>query len=384
LQPHGDDKPLSIPGTGRRREVCGTILTALIAPVLVFAALVALTSDRAPREFAIDAWRLGGRRLVDSGAGLTFPVGLRPTFLSPAAPPPAAPFARLDLEVYLRRPLELQAGLLYRLPAGKREDLRAYDFSLDIRKTGWNPVTISADDAAGLEKAEAIRLSLISLQGPNVAGIRNARLRSYSYGARAGQMLAALFRHEPLVPASVNFQVSQRVAGRGFSFLLWGALPLAAAGLLLRRFLLRERFRLLPHAALTLLVLFVLADLRNSTDAFLNARTAAARQARAPSIDAYLRQIERATPWLPDTARFLRETLPSGQRYYLHFGRHPLTQVAARRAAYYAWPARRTFDVQEARLILSYGRSVEPFEQFRRWRRVGTLPGGVVVNERVR
>lgn len=361
-----------------------TLAIALMATVVVFSALAYATSDSRPTLYILDQWQAGGRNLIDPGPGLRLGIGQRPTIVVHRMPPRDATYSLLTFDFYLDTPLEPQAGLLYRGGAEEGAPYRVFDFSEKVNRTGWTHVAISADEARGLEDAREIAFSIVSQAGENVAGLRNVTLQGFSLPERLRQMLSALLTPEPLGQASINFVGSPRVAGRGYIYILWAAFLISVLLLLPRRLLLGERAQPLRQAVIALLALFVLADLRNSVDYLSIARDALARHARAPSLDARLRISEPHYPWFADAVVYLRENLPRGRRYLFNVGGAFGTPNAARRAAYYALPARRTFSADEADTVLAFGVPLVGYERSPAWRRVAVLPSGLRVYERSR
>lgn len=360
-----------------------TVLVALLASALVFLWLAWATSDGSGRVERFERWTSGPNRLTDPGTGITFPVGPVPSRLLHQVADPAPVYALFTSEIYVRNPLPPEAGLLYG-PRPDRGALRVYDFSSRLGRTGWNRVAVSADDALGLADARTVGLSLASLSGPNVMGVRGAALRTVSFPRRLRQMGAALLRHEPLAAHSINFIPSQKVAGRGFTFILWCALLLAVLVLLARRFVLRQRFPLALHIAATVLALFVLGDLRNSVDDLANAREALSRRARAQAVDPGVAELEAYFPWFHDTLNYVRawRRRAPEKRYYLRIAGSPFANRALGRAEYLLLPARRAADLEEADLVLVYGYPSRPFDASPAWKRVDALPSGVLVYAR--
>lgn len=360
-----------------------TVAGAILAAAVVFLFLAAATSDGSGRVERFERWTSGPNQLIDDGRGITFPVGPRPSLLLHTIADGGPAYALLTFEAYLRDPLSPEAGLIYGA-GGDLADFRAYDFSGQVARTGWNPIEISADEALGLGDAETVGLSLASLSGPNVMGVRGAALRTVSLGGRLRQMGAALVRHEPLAARSMNFSPSPKIAGRGFNFILWCALALSCLLLLARRLLLGGRLPLLSHLGASVLALVVLADLRNSVDYFQNARTAVERRANAPDTIAYLADLEAPFPWFAESVDYLRkwgERSP-GKRYYLHVSGSYFAPQALDRAEYYLLPVRRAANLVEADVVLIHALPEAPFEASRGWRRREPLPGGVAVYER--
>ncbi|MDP3936771.1 MAG: hypothetical protein Q8R92_01390 [Deltaproteobacteria bacterium] len=360
------------------------MLAALLAPAAVFLYLAAVTSDGSGRVERLTRWESGGALPADAGGGVTFPVGAYPVLLLHDKPDPGPVYSLLTFEVYLRNPLPAEAGFLY--GRGRALDrFQVHDFSTQIGRTGWNPIAVTADDAAGMGNAPVVGLSFVSVAGPNVMGIRGAELRTVPFSRRLGQMVSALLRPELLSQRSMNFIPSQKIAGRGFLHLIWVALPLALIVLLFRRFVLRRPLRMAAHAAVTVLVLFVLADLRNSADLAANAEASASRRARLPDTMATLAEIEAGFPWFTDALRYLGawgETHPDGS-YYLHVAGSYFAPQAADRAAYYLLPLRRAATLNEADVALVYGHSFEPFEASVGWGYPDALPSGAAVYKRL-
>jgi hypothetical protein len=197
-------------------------------------------------------------------------------------------------------------------------------------------------------------------------------------------MAGALLRRQPLVASSINAVPSQRIGGRGFGFLLWAGGALALGALLLRRTLLRERFSLLLHAALTVVVLYALADLRNTADLFLNAREAAAARLRSATLEEYLAGQERVFPWFADAVRTLRTRVPPGGSAWLQVNGPPVVWEAVNRAWYYGRPARRAAGLEEADVAILWGWGADPLAGRPGWVLAERTPGRLVVYERSR
>lgn len=357
-----------------------TVTIALIGPAMVFAWLAWATSDSRPTLYMIHEWETGGQKLFDPGPGLRLAIGQRPTIVLHRMPPRDATYSLLSFDFYLDTALEPQAGLLY----GAGEGTRVFDFSEKVKRTGWTRVAISADEARGLEDARVIAFSIVSQAGQNVAGLRNVTLQGFSFTERLRQMFFALMTPNPIGSASINAVGSHRVAGRGFTWILWAAFFISMAALLARKLVLGEPARPLRHAVLALLVLFVLADLRNSVDYVSIARNAVTQHAQAPSLVARLRLMEPAFPWFADAIVYIRENLVGGERYFFSVGGALGAPHAARRAAYYALPARRTFYPDEADVVLAYGVPFAGYDRSATWRLAAALPSGLRVYERAR
>ncbi len=359
-----------------------TVAIAIAAPLLVFLALAWTTSDPAGRRENIPAWVSGARVLKDAGSGVRFEIGPRPIALLYGVRNANARYTSLTFDLFLRDPVEPQARVLTRRTGGEK-DYRAADFTLAIERAGWNPIAITADEAPGLPGADELGLFLES-PSPNVVAVRGARLEGFPFPARARQMAEALLRRQPLVASSINAVPSQRVAGRGFGFLLWAGGAIALGALLLRRLVLRERFSILLHAAITVVVLYALADLRNGTDLFMNAREAAASRLEAGTVDEYLARRERVFPWFADAVRTLRTRVHPGASAWLQVEGPPFLTAAANRAWYYGQPARRAPSLAEADVAMFWGAGPDPLAGRTGWILADRTPGGLVVYERNR
>jgi len=377
----GGDPRACAPGDPSLRR---TVLVAILAPAIVFLLLAALSSDTRRRTEPIGAWLAGGRTLVDPGDGVRLAIGPQAVPLFHPFRERGARFSVLAFDLYLQHPVEPSAKVFYRNTAAGEKDYRTFDFSSRVERAGWNPIAVTSDEAPGLHQADEVGFLLASPAVPNRIAVRGARLEAFPFPARAANMLGALFQHRPLVASSINAVPSQRVAGRGFAFLLWTGGAGALALLLLRRLLLHEPASLLAHAAITAVCLYALADARNGVDHFLNAREAAAMRLASPTMDEYLARREEVFPWFADAVRALRERGGSDHRALLRV-RGPLAVVqAVRRAWYYAQPAREAAGLADADVVLSWGEGPDPLAGAAEWIRAARLPSGLIVYERRR
>jgi len=326
---------------------------------------------------------IGGRRIADSGEGVRLEIGPRPvSLLHPIRARGARP-SRISFDLFLRDPVEPAARIVYRNAAAGEKDYRAWDFSGALDRAGWNPVSVTADDAPGFSDADEVGL-LLACPVPNVIALRGARIDRYRFPARARQMTAALLRRQPLIASSINAVPSQRVMGLGFGFLLWAGGVIALGILLARRFLLRESLPIVAHATITLVVLYALADLRNSADLFLNAREAATMRLRSGTLVEYLARREQVFPWFADAVHALRTRVPADASVWFQVNGPPVLWEAVNRAWYYGQPARRASSLDRADVALIWGWGDDPLEGRPGWVLAERTPGGLVVYERIR
>ena len=362
-----------------------TLAAALLLPGVVFVYVAATTSDWTPSQRQIRTWQIGEKVLRDTGEGITFSLGKAPIrlfyMIQPSEP---AIYSSFSCELYLQKPIRPKVVLYYRNITRTNEHVpfRSIDLSSQIRSPRWNNIYASVDEALDLQKANEFVLSFTSPRGPNAVRVRNASLESFSLPERCSQMLASLFEWQPLTHKNNNAMLSPKLAGHGFTYVLWAALPLSLIILLIRRSVFRETFSLVVHGVVTVLVFFVMIDLRNNVDRFLHVQRAIARYTQSQDLHAYLDDLYWGNPLFSETLRYLKEELPSDSPYYITFGQR--VEPLVRQTCYYARPARRVRKIEEADVVLLLGASAVDFmfDRFQEWNRKTTLPNGVMVFER--
>lgn len=380
-RPTGDPAPSyahpSRPGRKRARlsSFARTIVVAVAAPLLVFSFLAVSTADFFGYERKITSWSVGGNVVSDKGAGLTFDIGAQPVVLVTNIPTDKASFSRFEFTLTIPNASAPTVNLLYRNSKNANTPFGYTSLTGQIRGPGPNRIALLFDEAPRLVDANQLALQLSSTGGPSRVTVSEASVSSVSYITRALQMTGALLRHKPLTQGGNNFVNAQTVAGRGFLFIFWIALPIAIIALLVRRFVLHESLSLIGHGALTIIVFVVMIDLRNMSDYIQHANAAVSTRAGSADIYEYLDSRETYFPWFADTVRAVREELPDGGHYCLRAGRASGGFYEARaRAAYYSRPASMTSKPENADVVILYNSSPKEFAESERWALVPPKP----------
>ena len=376
------------PGTGSpRSSFAKTVLIAACSPALVLGYLCFTTSGWPPGEERIDAWSANVQlERHDTGWGATVQPS-ESTLLHHRIPAPSSSFSELAFDLFVEKPMMPRVRVGF-VPAGQPDLVLWLPLPrAQIQRTGWNPIVVPFDIHHGLFGAELIALSLSSPQGENLIAVRDARLVSYGFGDRLTTVLSTLFQHLPLVQGGNNFIESPQINGRGAPFIFWLALVLALALLALRRLALHERLDVVPHAAVTLVALVVLAHLGDVPNSFRNLRDAAALRLESADLISHVGAHEQRAhgyAWFEPALRDLQTSSADSTRIFIGSRYIPGISEALVRLVYYALPARRVTELQQANLALCYGPPGSQLIRSTEWQKVQTLASGIDIYRRVR
>ena len=361
-----------------------TLLVAALAFVTVFLILVFSSSGPVSRVYEVGTWDAGNQRLGAPGQPVEFPVGANPILLRHHVLTARTGFGVFEADIFVERKTPVRVFLAYRDVRSSDPRLRGTELTNQVREAGWQHVRVTSDDAEGLDGASEIGLQMMAVRGQVRVGVRNARLVRPSWFGRAAMMLGSLLKRRRLTQGSNNFNPSLRVAGRGYGFLLWGAFAICVGILVLRRFALRERFAVMPHLGITILVLLVIGDARNHADYVGNAAAAVEMRAESKDLDDYLGRLENYFPWFADMSRYLREKTSEDVAFTPQMDKEtqPGTWQAIHRLWYYVLPRKRVWNLDQADVALFYGLPTKAVDANPDWRRVDALPSGVLVYER--
>ena len=375
---------MSKPATSRHVSLAVTIVTATLAPLVVFLYFAVVTSDGSPRQLKVASPKVTGYWSPIPGRQGAFHIGPRPTRFSMVLPPDA-PRGRLTFDLYLRQPIMPQIQVSCWKDLTTSEPSGFVEVTRQLRGLGRNQIVVDFDDGPGYFEAEGITIEIVSPNGANIAGLTKIQLESFSFSQRWSQLWSRLFAHQKINVRSINFIESNHFAGWGVPILFWAGFVVAMVVLLLRRFLLRERVALLTHSAFIVVVLVVLADLRNSGDYYRDARQSVSAWAESETFFDQLGTQENGLPWFTPTVKFLRENVSLEQQYYIEPDgpKSGLMRSALIRFAYYARPVRRTDKLDEADFALLLNGFSRPPVPSNEWKRIETLPGGVIVFEHI-
>lgn len=361
-----------------------TLLCVVGACALVLAWQVVRTSGPVSRYYEMDRWDTSRGRLSDRGEGVSLQVGRQPTIFRHATSPPASGYPTFRARIYLEQAAPVQLVFFYRDARRAGAQPVGFNLSPQVRGTGWHRVEVTTDEARGLAEATEIGLQAVSMGAAVGLTVRDARLVKPSWFGRTFQVARALFTPQPLGQGSNNFNMGPTLGGRGYGYVLWAALALVGLALLVRRFMLREPFAIVPHLGIAVLALAMCADLRNHADYLANARAAFAKRSGAEDLSGYLGAHERFYPWFGDAMRYLlQETAPDVSFAPMIDKDPPGTWQAIHRLWYYVLPRKRVWSPGEADVAIYYGEPVQSVEKDARWRRVKRLPSGATVYERV-
>ena len=376
---------MSKPASSRYLPLAVTIVTAMLTPLVVVLYFAVVTSDGSPRlQNMADSKVTGYWSPVSSPPG-AFRIGPEPTSFTTVLSPDA-PRGRLTFDLYLQRPIDPQLQVSCWKDSATSKPSGFVTVTQQLRGAGRNQIVVDFDDGPGFFEAERIAIVIVSPNGANIAGLTNFQLESFSFSQRWRQLWGQLFAHQKLNLQTINFVESNHIAGWGVPTLFWAGFIVAIVVLLLRRFVLRERVALLTHSVLIVVVLVVLADLRNSGDYYRTARQAVSAWAESETFFDQLSTQENQLPWFTPTVRFLRENVSDKQQYYFESDgpESGLMRATLVRLAYYAQPVRRTDNLNEADfalLLKGYSRRPVPSDE---WKRIEKLLGGVIVFEHIK
>ncbi len=156
--------------------------------------------------------------------------------------------------------------------------------------------------------------------------------------------------------------------GYGFTLVLWLSLLLAVFFLAVRKFLFKEKFQFLIHAAVITLICFVMIDTRNSIDLVQNVRATTKQYLDSEDLYAHLTSHEEKYPWFGDLVEWLQHELPLDKSYYIDImNKMDPYKVVHYRVAYYGRPARRVKNINKADYAVLIGNPREISET--KWRK---------------
>ncbi len=373
---------------GGSRAVVATIAAALLFPVVIFLVLAARTSNTETSTVPIKTWRIRGQTIETNGDKVVIQTRNDLDFLKYQIAESDPTFTRFTLDFLAERPLNGQLYLCYRRDDSvDTNQLQLYGLTHFVpRPSEWYKLMIVFDDIPGLQGSSIIGVAVRSSTPGNTVHIRNAQLHAMSFIDRVREMTGALLRHRPLRQSSNNFITPQLILGTGFLFIFWLALAGSAAVLLIRRFVVREKFSLKNHMAITVLVLYICIDLRNTNDHVRHARAAWDQRQASANITEQLRQHETLFPWFADTLHYLKNELPPDGRYHV-VSKNPggkRVDKAFFRIAYYALPARGARRRENASHTLVYNASPGFVKDTATWRLEKTIANEVLVYRRIK
>jgi hypothetical protein len=365
-----------------------TIVFTPFSLLFVFGCFWIITSNNATGKEDITTWSTtAGTQLQRFDSGWSTRIHSEKTVLAHQIRDKSLNYSEFVFDLYLEKTLIPQVLVAFELRENP-DMVRWYPLpGVQIRRTGWNRVVVPFDMDKGFFSTNRIFLSLTSPQGPNLVGIRDARLVAHSRFDRLRRMLQASFRHQPLNQRSNNFVETHFVVGRGPLFVFWLALIVGLLSLPMRRFLLRERFSLVHHAVITLVVLVVLAELRNGADYFRNLRDAAAFRFGSRDLVEHLGRHEmnaHGIAWFGDGLRYLRQIAKPGDRITVASRYVPGISEAMRRLAYYADPALFTAQLDTADIALCFKTPSKQLDQSSDWDHVQTVAEDLIIFKRIR
>ena len=364
-----------------------TVTVSLSAPVLVLAFSCFTTSSFSHHEEQIEAWKSNVQLERHEGGGWGTTLGPEATLLHQAITGKSSPYSELSFDLFIEKPLMPQVRIGFVPPAQADLLLWLPLPSSQLRKTGWNQISVSFDSHEELFNTEVIALSLSSPGGPNRIVVRDFRLIAHSYLDRLERMLSAFFRHQPLSQRSNNYIESPLLAGHGVLFTFWLALLLALAVLGARKFALHEPLDLARHAVVTLLVVVVLVDLRNGVDSLRNLAGATTRRLESTDLPSYLGTHEKQAhgfSWFGPALGYLQQNTTSASRIVIGSGYVPGVSEALTRLVYYAHPALRAANERQADIALCYGPPLGYLTVSSDWKRVHTVAATIDVYRRSR
>ncbi len=363
-----------------------TVATAALAPLVVFFFLVFTTSDGSPRQEDLSQLSIAGSWLPVPGGQGAFTIGPKATMFVTDLPADGQ-WGRITFDLLLQKSIRPKLEIRFGADSTSPGPSGFVDLTPLVRGSGRNKVTVDFDDTVGLFDAERVQIAIVSPGGENIARLVNVKVDSFSFSQRWAQAWSRLFEYQPLTLRTINGLESSRIAGRGVTFLFWAGFILAMAVLLARRLVLRRRVSLLLHTAVTIGVLVVLADLRNSTDYARSAHEAVTLRAASANVFEYLNEFERRLEWFGPVVEFISENVAPGRSYFLEVrgDEKGSVKTTLTRLAYYAKPARRTHDEEDADFALLWKlprARVDHFLLSDQWTRREDLPDKMFVFER--
>jgi len=363
-----------------------TIATAMLAPLVVLSYLVITTTDGSSRQEQLSRFNTSGFWSPIPGSQKAFNIGPEGTAFTTDLPSDTQ-WGRVTFDLFLQRPIRPNLQVVFAESSEAAEAFGTLDLTPQVRGSGRFEITADLDNVAGMFDAEKVQIAIVSPAGANVAAISNVQVESFSFSQRCVQVWSRLFEHQPLKFRTINEIDSSRIAGRGVTVLFWAGFFLSMVVLLVRRFLLRRTMSLLTHTAVTIIVLVVLADLRNSVDYVHNAREAVTLRNASTTFTEYVTDLESRLTSFGPMIEFLNKNVAPGQPYLFDVRDADMGTLKSTltRIAYYAMPARRTYDEDEADFVLLWRRPqarIDHFQQSNEWTRREYLPGDVLVFER--
>ncbi|MBW1846854.1 MAG: hypothetical protein JRJ27_06865 [Deltaproteobacteria bacterium] len=359
-----------------------TVATPLFVVFLVIIYGIIKTSGSHQVEYEIDSWQAGKQMIRHSGKGLSLIVDSKPSYILYRIPEHQQRSVEFSCEISLQQPVRPNILLHYRHQRQPQEKVgfRVVDLSNQIHSTAKNAIHIKFDDYEDLIHANELVLSFASSHGKNIITLKNPRLKTLTFSNRFKQVMKALFRRQPLTQGSNNFILSQRINGHGYLYFLWFFVIFSILLLLFRRLIIRTKFSVVIHISVTLVIIVILADLRNMHDYFQNSLTAFKLKSQSNSLAEHLGNHENRFRWFGDVVAAIQKELPNGGRYFAKIeGRQRGIRQAVKRAYYYVRPALPTDNVSGAKIAVFYNVSIEDFDHSPEWQLKTLYPSGVYV-----
>ena len=332
----------------RQSALLKTFIIACALPLIIFFVITSSTSDHSSYSYPISNLQTSAQRLKVSTPGDFYKI--RPdqqtvTFTHRITD--QRNYSRLDQVIYIQPPIPSSAFLLF----GKNGEKRMKPIKIfnQFTHVGWNKVHISFDEYQDIYGADTVEVAFKAATNTAVIGIRNLTLSTYSPLLRVQHLFESLTRNEPLENSSINFNKSQKIMGYGFTLVLWLSLLLGILVLAVRKFLFKEKFQFLIHAAVITLIYFVMIDTRNSIDLVQNVRATTKQYLDSEDFYAHLTIHEEKYPWFGDLVEWLQHDLPPDKSYHIEImNKMDPYKVVHSRVEYYCRPAHRVNNINKA------------------------------------
>jgi hypothetical protein len=340
----------------RHSSLLITLAIACALPVIIFIVITATTSDQSSYKYNINGLKTSVQQIKASTPGAFFkikPDGQTVTFIHHITD--QRNYSQLDLDIYVDRRIP-SAFLLF----GKKTEkqMNSIRISNQLTRAGWNKIHISFDEHQNLHGSDTVGLAFKAEKNTTVIGIRAPSLTTYSFLQRVKNQFKSLSRNQPLKNSSINFIKSQKIIGYGFTFIFWLSLILGLILLAVRKFLFKEKFQFLIHAAVISLIYFVMIDIRNSIDLTQNAYSTTKEHLESADFCDRLTSHERKYTWFGDLTEWLQKELPQKKSYFIDIGKHlDPYKVVQNRVGYYGRPAHRVKNIDKAAYTVLIGSS---------------------------
>ncbi|MCE9595634.1 MAG: hypothetical protein K8S98_15710 [Planctomycetes bacterium] len=362
-----------------------TIVTALVAPVVVFFALAWSSSSSVAERRELRDWTFDGRTQALGAGDVEFELRAKPVRLAHvlATDELGSTNFVFELDNPSAAPVHVTVFVSDEPPGPRAASFRPVALAVLEPGATKRSVRATIENDRELANARRVMLGLRGLALPSRVVLHSAAIEHAGFRTRVAAMTDALLRVEPLSPRTNNFMAGPSLAGHGFGAVCWLSWAVIVVVLVVRR-LAGARFAIGTHVALGTIVLFLAIDARNWVDGWGRLRSAQERHAAAKNVVEELAPLE-PSPWfIPALERLRAATTPTSfavERVPTE-KRDLIGEAEDLRLAYYGHPARAAANPADAQLVIVVGSATSEIERDPRFHVTATFADGSRILER--